>query len=132
VAAVIRRGADVFAVRRPLDDDDLPGIWGLPAITLSTGELPEDGVRRLGREKLGVSLVPVRMLGIDAQERPRYRLILMDVEARVEEGSPDPARAATDATRYIDGRWTSDLGLFQEGADRGSLCCQILLEASKR
>ena len=132
VAAVIRRGNEILAVRRPFDDAELPGIWGLPAVTLSAGELPEDGLRRIGVEKLGVSLAPRRLLGVDSQDRPGYRLILLDIEAGIEAGDPDPTAVQTQNTRYVDARWTADLALFQEGADRGSLCCRILLEAADR
>ncbi|HEX6070343.1 MAG TPA: NUDIX domain-containing protein, partial [Longimicrobiaceae bacterium] len=55
VAAVVRReGApgEFLAVRRPPDDDHLPNVWGLPAVSLRDGELPEAALRRLGEEKL--------------------------------------------------------------------------------
>ena len=46
----------LLLVRRPDDDDDLPGVWGLPAASLAEGESEEDAVRRAGREKLGVEV----------------------------------------------------------------------------
>src|SRR5690606_40432601 len=100
VAAVVRSPAHpgaFLAVRRPPDDDRLPNVWGLPAVTLARGELPEDGLRRVGREKLGVELEPLRMIGIAAADRGSYQLILMDIEANLQAGAPDVNRAVTDA-----------------------------------
>jgi ADP-ribose pyrophosphatase YjhB (NUDIX family) len=130
VAAVIRKdGHDaILAVKRPTDDDHLPNIWGLPAVTLRHGELPEAGLRRVGTEKLGVCLDPVELLGIGSLDRGDYELILMDIAARVVDGEPDVHSARTTATRYVDQRWTEDLDLFVDGAARGSLCSRVLLD----
>lgn len=132
VAAVVRReaGGPLLAVRRPLDDDSLPGIWGLPAVTLKEGELPEEGLRRLGVEKLNVTLEPRRLIGIKAADRHSCQLILMDIEAVVVEGTPAVRAATTDATRYIEQQWVEDLGIFAEAAANGSVCAQVLLEAN--
>ena len=129
VAAVIRRPGDpsFLSVRRPLDDEHLPGLWGLPAITLAPGELPESGLRRVGREKLAIDIAPVAFVGIDTVERSDHRLILMDLEAELLEGQPDVEAATGSGTRYIEQRWTDDVETLREAAERGSLCCRILL-----
>jgi ADP-ribose pyrophosphatase YjhB (NUDIX family) len=133
VAAVVRNPADgreFLAVQRPPDDDRLPNVWGLPAVSLAPGELPEAGLRRIGREKLGVELEPTRFVGIGSLDRGDYELIRMDIEAGVVSGTPSVRLAETAATRYVDQRWTSDLTLLREAARRGSLCSRLLLEAS--
>lgn len=133
VAAVLRNPDDpreFLAVRRPPDDDRLPDVWGLPAVSLHPGELPEEGLRRIGREKLGTRIEPTRFVGIKASDRGEYELILMDIEARLEGPAPSVARATTSATRYVEQRWTADLSLLLDAARRGSLCSQLLLEAS--
>ena len=130
VAAVVRRAEDEYflAVRRPPDDDRLPGVWGLPAVTLAGTELPEAGLRRVGLEKLGTRLEPVQFLGIQSMDRGEYELFLMDIEARVVAGEPDVTRATTDATRYVEQKWTDQLEMFADAATRGSLCSRILLD----
>ena len=55
----------LLLVRRPEDDESLPGVWGLPAASLAGSESEEDAVRRAGREELGVEVVPVRPVGSD-------------------------------------------------------------------
>ena len=35
----------VLAVKRPANDDSLPNVWGLPAVVVKEGELPEDAVK---------------------------------------------------------------------------------------
>lgn len=132
VAAVVRCPNDpdeFLAVRRPDDDDLLPGVWGLPAVTLQPGELPEAALRRLGREKLGAALEPRSFIGIDAADRGGYLLILMDIEAEVAGGDPDVHAGRTSGTAYVEQRWTSDATLLVEAASRGSVCSRILLES---
>ena len=46
----------MLAVRRPEDDEDLPGHWGLPAASLREEESWEEAVLRTGPEKLGLEL----------------------------------------------------------------------------
>jgi 8-oxo-dGTP diphosphatase len=132
VAAVVRDEAGRFlAVRRPPDDEHLPDVWGLPAVTLAGGELPEEGLRRVGREKLGAAIEPVRFVGIRSADRGAYELILMDIEARLSgSGQPDVRRASTAGTRYVDQRWERSPELLVPAAARGSLCARILLEDS--
>lgn len=115
-------------MRRPLDDDSLPGAWGLPAVTLRPGELPESAVRRIGAEKLGVEIEPTRFLGVEYADRGAYRLVLMDIEARVRTGHPDVGAASGAGTRYIEARWTADVETLRPAARDGSLCCAILLQ----
>ena len=54
----------------------------------------------------------------------------MDMEAILRKGEPDCQRASGTGTRYTDQLWTSDLDLLVAAAERGSLCCQILLDAA--
>ncbi len=134
IAALVKRGDDerFLAVRRPEDDDRLPGVWGLPAVTLHPGELPEDGLRRVGREKLGTDLEPVRMMGALCADRGEYTLLLLDIEARLLGREPDVGAATTAATRYVAQQWTNDLELLVPAARMGSLCCRIVLDAAGR
>ena len=132
VAAVVRRQGSpgaFLAVRRPPDDEHLPNVWGLPAVTLRDGELPEAALRRLGEEKLGARLEPTRFIGIKAADRGSHLLILMDLEATVVAGEPSVEAARTGGTAYVDQRWTSDPRLLRDAAARGSVCSRILLEA---
>lgn len=131
VAVVVRRVGDprFLVVQRPLDDEDLPGVWGLPAASLRPGETLEDAAVRVGREKLGVELRVGRTIGELAAERSTGALTLTDVEVMVLDGEPDVSRAVTSATRYIAQQWVGDVGILREGAERGSLCCRILVEA---
>ena len=132
VAVVLRcaaRPGEFLAVRRPPDDDRLPDVWGLPAVTLRTGELPEAAVRRLGREKLGADIQASRFVGVRAADRQDHLLILMDLEAELQSGEPDVRAARTENTSYVEQRWTGSAELLCEAAVRGSVCSRILLEA---
>lgn len=118
IAIVVRQGGQILAIRRPDDDDELPGIWGLPAGTFRDSEILDDLIRRIGSDKLGVSLTPVRKLAEGAQDRERYRLQMELWEATMT-GTPD-------ISGRIQWKWTAIEGLKQ-GSEQGSLCCRLAL-----
>ena len=132
VAAAVRRDDRlVLAVLRPDEPgEELPGLWGLPAVTLRAGESPEEGLRRLGREKLGAELTPLRPLADGEQQREGYTLGMTVYEASIS-GEPRLPRRPPDAsgTLYEAIDWRP-APAFREAADRGSLCCQLFLEAA--
>src|SRR5207249_6124219 len=90
VAVVISKDDSILAIRRPDDDDELPGIWGLPAGTCTGRETLEtiaEVIRRIGAAKLGVILTPVRKMAEGAQDREKYRLEMELWEVSME-GTP--------------------------------------------
>lgn len=116
VAALIRRNDQLLTLRRPNDDNELPGIWGLPAGSFRAGETPEDLVRRIGNKKLGVGLEIGLVLASGSQHRRSYLLEMDLIEARMI-GSP---------TRG-DWKWVRAEAL-RPGCESGSLCCRLALE----
>ncbi len=129
VAAALRRDDGlILAVLRPDEPgEELPGVWGLPAVTLRDGESPEGGVRRLGREKLGVELTPLRSTAEGEQRREGYTLRMMLYEASIV-GIPSlpPRSASGGGTRYVAIDWLPAAS-FREAAEAGSLCCRLFL-----
>jgi 8-oxo-dGTP pyrophosphatase MutT (NUDIX family) len=119
VSLVIEGPAGVLVVRRPDEDDSLPGVWGLPAATLGEGETEEDAVRRAGREKLGVEVLPLRAIGTDGS--------MTDWEARIASGSPAVPQPGPN-TQYAALRWGDPLELAP-AARQGSFCSRVLLRA---
>jgi 8-oxo-dGTP pyrophosphatase MutT (NUDIX family) len=115
VAVLVRRNGQILSVRRPADDDELPGIWGLPAGTCGEGESVSDVIQRIGREKLGVELRPLHLLRRGIQERPGYVLDMELWEAGLT-GYPD----------YPEWQWAS-FEILRSGASSGSLCCELAL-----
>jgi ADP-ribose pyrophosphatase YjhB (NUDIX family) len=117
VSLVIEDGDRVLLVRRPDDDADLPGVWGLPAASLTNGESPEDAVRRAGREKLGVEVRPLEPLGQDGS--------MTDFRAEIVTGEPAVPQPGPH-TQYAELRW-GELADLLPAARRGSLCSRVLL-----
>ena len=120
VAVLISSGDKLLAIRRPQDDDELPGIWGLPAGTVRGGETSEDVVRRIGRDKLRVNLTPVRKLTAGKQVRTNYILEMELWEASME-GTPD----------YPEWQWAS-VDRLRPGSASGSLCCELAIQTKSR
>ena len=113
IAVVAKNANCVLAVRRSDDDEELPGIWGLPAGTFRDGETPADLIRRIGNEKLGVSLSPVRKLAEGTQDRKGYRLEMTLWEVNME-GTPSRP----------EWQW-AEVEILKPGREKGSLCCDL-------
>jgi ADP-ribose pyrophosphatase YjhB (NUDIX family) len=131
VAIILRDKKDskkYLVVERPDDDPDHAGRWGLPAIPMKVGELPEDAAHRVCKEKLNCSATPVRFLGIMFQKRNNYDIFLMDMEM-VLSGSKQPNvhEADTDETIYADQKWSDDPMDVMPAAKAGSCCSSIFL-----
>jgi 8-oxo-dGTP diphosphatase len=116
-----------LVVRRPKDDPDLGGSWGLPAVSLQAGELPEEAARRICQEKLHCNAVPTRLIGAMFQKRNSYDILLMDIEMALTRGEADYKLANTEHTAYVDQKWTSDPKNLMKSAQKGSCCSSIFL-----
>jgi 8-oxo-dGTP diphosphatase len=116
---VIEGPEGLLLVRRPDDDESLPGVWGLPAVSLVPGEPEEDAVRRAGRDKLGVDVEPLEAVGSEAG--------MTDWRVRVSSGEPAVPQPGP-KTQYTDLRWGEPAELVP-AARAGSLCCRVLLRA---
>ena len=130
VAVVVKKkitDKEFLETRRPLDDADHPGLWGLPANNLKEGELPEDGAKRICHEKLYCEAKPVRFIGAMSQKRNTYDICLMEYEMELlNNEEPNVKKADTEGTAYIDQKWTSDPKELIESAKAGA-CCSTLL-----
>ena len=116
VAVLVRNGDTILSTRRPDDDDELPGVWGLPAGSYRGLETLEELIRRLGHDKLGVSLKPKHKLGAGIQTRERY-ILEMDLWEAEMFGVPD----------HPSWQWAT-AEILETGKLQGSLCCRLALE----
>ena len=116
VAVLIRNGDHILSTRRADDDDELPGVWGLPAGSYRGAESLQDLVARIGKDKLGVTLRPVHKVAQGKQERERYTLDMELWEAEMT-GSP----------RHPAWQWAAR-EILEPGKVQGSLCCRLALE----
>ena len=131
VSLVIERHDGVLLVRRPEDDESLPGEWGLPAATLRPGEDEEDAVRRAGRDKLGVEVRPLRALGEASGERPAYRILMRDWEVEIAAGEPAVPQPG-EGTQYERWRWGDPAELVAGRAARVALRAGAAARARNR
>ncbi|MFV1987089.1 MAG: NUDIX domain-containing protein [Gemmatimonadota bacterium] len=120
-------------VRRPDDDADLPGVWGLPAGTLDADETAQGLVRRIGRGKLGIEVEPGAVVATGAADRAAYRLDMELWTATILDGVPNVEASPVhggDQTRYAAWKW-DDPSALEEGAREGSLCCRLGVELAR-
>jgi 8-oxo-dGTP diphosphatase len=120
----------VLIVQRPPDDEDLPNAWGLPAASLQPNESWDAAVARIGQEKLGVTLRPLRELNRGQRERRDYMLEMRLLEAAIESGDAQVPRPNTNVTQYSAWKWGAAQEL-EPAAGRGSLCCRLFLASSE-
>jgi ADP-ribose pyrophosphatase YjhB (NUDIX family) len=125
VSLVIEGPRGVLLVRRPVGDESLPGLWGLPAVSLTEGESEEEGILRAGLQKLGVEVRALRPLGEEEDERASYRIAMRDWEAEIVSGEPAVPQPGP-GTQYEEWRW-GDPSELTTAARGGSLCARVLL-----
>jgi len=127
--AVIRNPENplqIMAVKRPDDDKDLPGVWGLPTISYQPYEKVEDVVRRLGRTKLGVELRVKEILGKGNLDRGNFILHGEEFEAEIVSGIIRVPQKPDGRTQYSDWKY-ADWTKFLDAASKGSLCSNLYL-----
>ena len=128
VAIVISDEDGAFlSVRRPADDPHLGDVWGLPAVNVREGELPEEAAVRAGLEKLGVVVRVGRRIGCETVPRPSFVIHLTEFEVDVVRGAPHVPQADPTITQYVTARFTHDVSTLVAAARRGSACCRIFL-----
>ncbi|MBI2165387.1 MAG: NUDIX domain-containing protein [Chloroflexi bacterium] len=125
-------GSHLLLVKRPQTDQELPGVWGLPAATVGEDETEMAAASRVGLEKLGV---PVSLEGVVArgqQDRGAHTLemALFLGLLTVEPVLPGSSGSQEDKTLYEAWRWDTGEAL-EEGLSKGSLCCRLALEFLK-
>lgn len=116
----------VLIVRRPEDDADLPGAWGLPAASLRPGEDWEGAGLRAAVGKLGVGVRLRGELNRGRIERRAYVLEMALLEAELESGTPVVPQPDDDVTQYTDWRWGASEDLIP-AAEKGSLCSRLYI-----
>lgn len=117
VSLVVEGTDGLLLVRRPDDDESLPGVWGLPAASMAQGESEQDAVRRAGVEKLGVQVRPLHPLGEE--------LTMTDWLVEIVAGEPSVPQAGPN-TQYAELRW-GEVAELAPAARQGSLCSRVLL-----
>ena len=106
--------------RANTSDERFPGMWSLPSGTLQKNESYEDGINRVAKEKLGLKVKILQIIGEDEADRTDHITHLREYECEIIE----PVRTQDLAYRPIWGT-ANDL---KETAEAGSLCSGIFLK----
>lgn len=115
-------------VQRPAVDPHLAGVWGLPAVMLKSGELPEQAAKRVCKEKLNCDAEAVRFVGAMHQTREEFDLCLIDIEMELTgRNEPNVTRAQTNGTKYQAQKWTANSSDLLPAAQHGSCCSMLYL-----
>jgi 8-oxo-dGTP diphosphatase len=125
VSLVIEDARGLLIVRRPENDESLPGLWGLPAVSLAEGEAEQDAVLRAGASKLGAKVRPLELVGEEQAERADQRIAMRNWRVELTGGEPQVPQDGP-GTQYTALRWGTAEDLVP-AARAGSLCCRVLL-----
>ncbi len=115
----------LLLVKRPEEEAEFPGVYGLPAVSLQEGESLEEAARRVAQEKLSAEVRLRHPVAFGREERPGYTLELWVFEADLLSPPrlPAPKPGKTYYTAFRFGR-PEDL---KGAARRGSLCSRLYL-----
>lgn len=115
-------------VQRPAKDPHLAHIWGLPAVMLKPGELPEQAAKRVCEEKLNCDAEAVRFVGAMHQTRNEFDLCLIDIEMElIGPKEPNVTLSKTLGTKYLTQKWTNNPADLLPAARSGSCCSMLYL-----
>ena len=131
VAIILKKSEateEFLMVQRPSKDPHLSDVWGLPAVVMKPGELPEQAAMRVCREKLNCSGEVLRFNGAMYQLREEFDLCLLDIEVLLNPHTiPDVTKATTHDTRYVAQKWTNNTLDLLPAAQKGSCCSMLYL-----
>ena len=97
----------ILLVQRPIDDQDFPGKWGLPATSFKDKDSLKNHAINLAKEKLGVRVTLGTQLHSGTQKRADYilEMTLYDAwlpEQKINLKTPENSKSKT---FYTDFKW---------------------------
>lgn len=128
VAIVITNEKGEFLTVRRAGDDTFPGQWGLPAASLRSGETNEDTAKRAAKDKLGVNVEVLDVIGDMTVDKGDYFAHLTEYHARIIEGKPVLKARDQSVSQYESCKYSSDPAILVPAAQQGSLCSRIYLK----
>ena len=81
------KGETLFAFRSP-NKNSYPSTWSLPSHFVGEDEKFEDTVKRIGKNKLGVSTEAIKLINEGKSDRGNFILFMHDYEVKIIEGEP--------------------------------------------
>lgn len=118
---------EFLSVKRPEDDEDRPGVWGLPSRTVREDESWEEAVEKAGREKLGLDVEIKELMSEGGQARDGYnvelRNYLVDLDSEEIDLDQD-----SEGTNYVKWSWRPPNAFRDDAESPESLWSTMLLD----
>lgn len=115
------KGQTLFALRSP-NKSEYPLVWSLPSHFVNNNEGLEETVIRVGQNKLGVTLEPIKLLNEGYGERPEFKLFMHVFAARVIAGNPH-----IHSDDFIELKWSDSVTQLSTMNIMGD-CCRLYKE----
>ena len=123
VSLIIKNEEDkTLFVLRSETKDSYPLVWSLPSSFIHNDETPQDTVKRIGKDKLGVELKPIKLINEGKSDRGDFILFMHDYEAEVSSGTPSVV-----SDDYIEMKWEIPSVQFSTMQEMGD-CCRLYKE----
>ncbi len=123
VSVVVRNenNETLFALRSA-NESSYPLVWSLPSHYVKEGESPEETVKRIGINKLGVELESVELLNEGVIDRGIFTLFMHDYSAKIVVGDVKLMRE-----HYEELKWSEPISQLQSMEIMGD-CCRLYKE----
>lgn len=125
--AITNEKGELLIIKRPETDQELGGLWGLPALARDPSENQYSVAEQVGPRKLGVTVAIGKKIGEQVMDRGGYILRLADYAGTIVEGTPSVPQPDETIVQYTDVKYTSDPTVLCISALKGSVCSRVYL-----
>ncbi len=125
---ILDENGDFLAVKRA-DDDSFAGHWGLPAATVRNGETKEDTAKRAAKDKLGVDIKVLGLVGDMSLDKGEYISHLTEYRVNIPKGDVSLEARDPSVSHYVEYKYCDDPSILIPAAKAGSVCSRIFLKS---
>lgn len=128
VAIVIKNDDGQFLAVKIADNDSFAGQWGLPEASLRKDESNEDAAKRAAKDKLGVDIEVIEVIGDMTVDKGDYLEHLTEYLVQTIGGEVSLETRDASVSRYAEFKYNDDAKILIPAAKNGSVCSRIYLK----
>lgn len=126
---ITNESGNPLIIERPETDQELGGLWGLPALAHDCEADQRETALQVGPRKLGIEIEVGKKIGEQTLDRGGYILRLADFSAKIISGVPHVPQLDESIVQYTSWQYADDPSILCVSALRGSVCSRIYLDS---